>query len=82
MDVSFQFSFDFHLKYNLKKTKCLYVPSSFRKNLTSPPFYLNGSLVKNVFSQSYLGNFINSEMCEDDSVENVMKSIYTRGNYD
>ena len=80
IDTCCQFSLDFHLKYNLKKTKYVYVTSLLRKDLVCPPFFFNGYQINSVFNQPYLGYYINSEMCDDDAVNDVIKSMYIRGN--
>ena len=57
---------------------CILPPT--RNNVICPQFYLDSIRIKQVFSHSYLGFYINSEMCNDDLVGEVIKSIYRRGN--
>ena len=49
-----------------------------RKHVMCPQFYLNNVKIKHVFSHSYLGFYINSEMCDDDPVKEIIKSLYKR----
>lgn len=80
IDVSFKFSKQNYLKYNIKKTKSICICPESRKGVICPQFYLDNLYIKHVLSHSYLGVFINSEMCDDDSVDAVIKSTYQRGN--
>ena len=80
IDISFQFSKNSHLVYNIKKTKTMCITSERRKDVTCPLFLLDDTPLTHVHSQSYLGYFINSESCDDDSVDDVIRSVYIRGN--
>ena len=80
IDISYNFAVNSHLVYNLKKTKTMCITPPRRKDVTCPPFLLNDTVLTHVYSQSYLGFFINSEMCDEDSVDDVIRSVYIRGN--
>ena len=80
MDTCSRYIKDNDLKFNVKKSKCMMLPTKKFIDVECPTFYIDGTAVNNTTCEKYLGYFISSDCCDDDSIFNVIKGLYSRGN--
>ena len=80
IDVCCNFAVENDLVFNQRKTKSMMVFSkSFRINVC-PDFYVNSTRIMHVEEETYLGYVIRNDMCDDASINKLIRGIYARGN--
>ena len=78
LDSCGKFIKDNDLRFNIKKSKSMMIPVKKFIDLAFPTFYID--VLTNVSSEKYLGYNISVDCRDDDSISNVIRGLYARGN--
>ena len=68
------------IRFNVKKSYCMVFKPTRYKNLPSPCFRLNGSVIENTHEVKYLGHWITDDLKDDADILRRTGQIYGRGN--
>ena len=80
LDICFKYCSQHEIKFNIKKSQCMCFRPKSMKFLKTRHVYLGGHKLDFVDCKKYLGCFINENLCDDNDIKRLMRSVYTRGN--
>ena len=80
LDICNQYASEHCIKYNSRKTVCMTILPKWLKSFSVPDFKLNGSKLKTVKQQKYLGVFITDTFTDDLDINRQVRSTYCIGN--
>ena len=75
-----KFAIDVELKYNTKKSFCMFVVPKWLKNVQFPDVYLNNKCIQYKDVHKYLGVCISNTLCDGIDIQQQVKATYARGN--
>ena len=80
IDICCNFTVENDLVFNQRKTKSMMVFPKSLKNNVCPAFYVNDTRIVFVEEEVYLGYVVRNDMCDDASINKLIRGIYARGN--
>ena len=81
LNICDSYANNYELKFNAKKTKCMvFKPKCFR-DLQIPSLTLGSHKLDFTDCTKYLGCFISQDSYDDQDIERLIRSVYSRGNF-
>ena len=80
INICEDFAKENELVYNSSKTVCMSILPKHLKDIHVPTLSINGSVLRQVFSQKYLGVFFTRDRLDDEDIKRELCCVYTRGN--
>ena len=80
IDICCHYFTSHQLVINYKKCKCMAVCPKSLRDLCIPKLFVNGSVLRNVEQEMYLGFIMTSCNDESDTISKETRALYVRGN--
>ena len=80
IDICCHYFTSHRLVINYKKCKCVAVCPKSLRDLYIPKLFVNGSVLRNVEQEMYLGFIMTSRNDESDTISKETRALYARGN--
>ena len=80
IDICCHYFTSHRLVINYKKCKCVAVCPKSLRDLCIPKLFVNGSVLRNVEQEMYLGFIMTSRNGESDTISKETRALYARGN--